>query len=690
MVTPLAKRRKLVPLLVPVSVPVAEVDEKNQMEIEEDTPGNDKVVKIPTMNEMDEVIGGLLECLDNMKDPDDPIESMEASSILLKLKVMQRSVFEELQKTSKQVQEKKLAEERIQSAVTNLSYEQSHLEHHINSGKRFKLPNLEKMCRDEQYGEEDTMVPSKTRHEIINSFLKADIDEPEQHKKIIKILQNEINMRELLQRDVNLKQKELAIVKSKLHLKTQFLKGLPEKLRDVERASQPIQRFFQNQKKLSNNSALNKNKNNNNTDSVVHLIGSDRRTRLDMARKLSGPLYTLFVQIQSHLDRDQNNNLSIEVSSRTANASLVASEKSNSIESTDRELFKIEEMVVLLHIPIPAINTRNGVFCTVSSPGQNNSNVKDKKVTVVFMYMPKISVVIATTLGSDERYIDHSTLLPHLFPHDDGDWNRFTGLPITISADAAGNQKRPKKTYPPANIGRPYIWCNYIAGLHLNSGKDPSECLESSTMVVIRELSRRVRANATLTFILKTLVQLPQQIPMHSKMKGNNTTSTNQNKKTNTNCRLVKFKVRESSSSSAESSSSSSCSKDGTKCYLVDIKRVAGITSSNSTTNSSKNLICAQVKINRFRYPAIPPVWSLTCKDKAWGEYQGSTTALESCTNPLHDENLFKLEQIVNVDSLYELAHEDSEDTYDWILTHQLQKIMAEWSVCNEVVGNGI
>jgi hypothetical protein len=84
------------------------------------------------------------------------------------------------------------------------------------------------------------------------------------------------------------------------------------------------------------------------------------------------------------------------------------------------------------------------------------------------------------------------------------------------------------------------------------------------------------------------------------------------------------------------------------------------------------------VQIHSSRYPAVPPVWSLNtnCDDITSG-----TDGDSSSGNPslLCDDRLVILERKVNLEALDKAVIPDQEESYDWIVVHQLRQLMQEW-----------
>jgi ABC-type transporter Mla subunit MlaD len=130
----------------------------------------------------------------------------------------------------------------------------------------------------------------------------ANVLDPSQKQQIIALLHQELNRRGLLQRDVKLKQQELNKITAELKNKRQILDSLPDQLAVLERASKPMQKFFSHAAS------------NNTTEDSLRMIGTERSTRLEHARSLPTPLYTLFQQLQQYVDQTTSPSLSSSLS----------------------------------------------------------------------------------------------------------------------------------------------------------------------------------------------------------------------------------------------------------------------------------------------------------------------------------------------------------------------------------------
>ena len=518
----------------------------------------------------------------------------KASSTLLEIKSIQRELFQKLQETNLAIEAKRQEFEKQSMLLSSLKYETAYLEGQLK--KDTPTPHLERMCRDETENAADM-----TTRELMNSFLCGDAavsyEDPSQYKKVLTKLHKEINLRGSLERDATQVQKELTESKKSLEQKQQFLSDLPKKLEQMERASLPLQRFFDNS-----------------VETDVSLAGMERKKRLDMARSLPGPLYTLFVQLQSHLDSSPEPDVSVAVTKKQV------APPANETEAW----FQPDPHVVQLQLPLP----------------EGAKDSRKTRVTIDFVYLPKLRIVTAEASGGTPEKVDIGTLLVNLFPGDEGKmiWSADN---VHLQSDAS--------TYM---TGRPYHWCNYLAGVHLpaasaNINQDPL-----STKAVIKELMDRLQANSTLTSILSTLEKRkPNPIPIHPAWSDPSGSSDSP-----PTAKLIGWK---------ETRGKGDPSNVNEKSFEATIRR------KGSTME-------ATVTVDPSRYPSVPPRWSLTSGEESWGEKHGSTESLESGTNPLHDNGLGEIERAVNV-KLEDLVAEDDNATCDWILAHQLSRIIQLW-----------
>jgi hypothetical protein len=242
-----------------------------------------------------------------------------------------------------------------------------------------------------------------------------------------------------------------------------------------------------------------------------------------------------------------------------------------------------------------------------------------------------------------------------------------------ISAEQMAIWKMRQLFYTNCQYGRPYRWCQYLAGLHYPKPSSSmtaipqdllAQCqIEVTTRVVLQTLHRRIRSHFVLWQLMKKLKSLPNPIPVHPSMSGN---IQQNNTVENVSAKLTNFQLVQASASSAVPCD---C-----KVYSVVLKR------------KSKSLK-AQVKVSA-RYPVEPPLWSLqeaTCKDineKGTKKQKMSPlvgTAMDDSLS-LYDSSLGRIECHLNTLADRNAYFNDKEeDSYNWILMHQVRRLILEW-----------
>ena len=510
----------------------------------------------------------------------------DASCNLLEMKSLQRDMLTKLKEANSALQEKRAELKKQQVLLDSLEYEQSYLQGQTEA--QLSTPHLERMCREEMQNEE------MNKEESMNTFLcgskTTSFEDPANYQTVLAKLHKEINLRGSLERDAIQAQKSLAEKTKALEQNQQFLKELPKKLNQMEKASLPLQKFF---------------------GKDVTMIGTERSKRLEMARSLPGPLYTLFVQLQSYLDASPEEGVSIHVTKKIV--------KPTSSETED--WFQPDSHAVQLQMTLP--------------------DAKNKQVIIEFVHLPRLNVVTAEASGGADK-VDLHSLLMNLFPCDEGN--------MVWSAESVHLKDAASSFLP----GRPYHWCNYLAGIHLPPTMASGSLDPLSTRAVVKELLSRLDANTTLTNILTTLKN-KKTIPVHSAWSD------------------------ASDSSSPIVAKLSGWTEEGNEGY---VKTFAATLKRKSTK------VKATVTVDMSRYPSVPPRWSLTTGGESWGEQHGSMEALESGTNPLYDNDLGRIEHKVN-GQLEELVNRNDKETYNWVLGHQLHRLVRMWDESERASENG-
>ena len=289
-----------------------------------------------------------------------------------------------------------------------------------------------------------SVEPTSTHQSISEYFDGADVCDPEQREAIMSKLNSELTSRKQMERTVQERQDHLEKLRDVLSSKQKFIRELPNRLNDIERASMPLQKLCQ---KEATGRGGHKD---GQFEATALLIGSDRRRRFQMAEKLPKPLYTLFYQIQSCLDV-----LTIEDDYPDGSLPFL-------------ELISSASPAVLLKVPLP----------DVSNSGDVTYYKAKKIVTIKFDYDHPTSLIV-TTCGSDHGA---RHLIDELFPGDHGGDGCHIGTGKFV-----------------------YQWSNYLAGMHFVQSEMTHTKMRQSATVVVKALIRRARAVATLNKITSNL-----------------------------------------------------------------------------------------------------------------------------------------------------------------------------------------
>jgi hypothetical protein len=235
------------------------------------------------------------------------------------------------------------------------------------------------------------------------------------------------------------------------------------------------------------------------------------------------------------------------------------------------------------------------------------------------------------------------------------------------------------------NSSKPYNWCQYLAGLHYprrDKGEKETAVyrIDPTTKSTMIRMSRRIRSHATLCAMLKLLMttELPNPIPVHPSMESYMTTES------------ASRKI--STKPGKWTEDMSVCDDVGEVCKYYNV----------TLTRKSKSLNI-RVKIDP-RYPAVPPTWTFQqCSTsstsnadvESWGQSHGTVNALhgtggkEDQQPTLYDSVLGKLEADVNtLRGMSRFLTDKDEESYDWILMHQLRVIVSVWDGHQQALEN--
>ena len=312
-------------------------------------------------------------------------------------------------------------------------------------------------------------------------------------------------------------------------------------------------------------------------------------------------------------------------------------------------------------------------------------------VTIKFRYLPRLGLVTAEAAGDDGEG-GSGALLAGLFPDDDGTALPSSAAPFLLmdgGGDAAQQQAVEEALRERGDL--PYSWCQYVAGLiypprpeaaeeegfdeeddddanhyddlddedgigptssaryasshhianeakYLTTDQETPKrrAIEPSTRSVVRSLSRRIRARATLGALLSALGRgKAPPPPVHPALEAKSTTGTSS--------RLTSWKE-------CTTGADKSC-----RYYAASIQR-----------GSDGSTVRATVKIDPA-YPAVPPLWSL----------QDATSGLrdDGDVGAAYDPAMGAIEDAINAD-LATLVVDGVEETYDWILSAQVARLL--------------
>lgn len=509
---------------------------------------------------------------------------------MLQLKSLQRRLLDEIHTSQAKLVEQRKVRDRQELELENLRYQKVLNNHAIEASRNPDISNLTLLCRSELEGDADPTTGDK---ELIQRFFQADAHDPNQRGAIVDKLNQQLERRKGLETELGILQREASALKQSLNEKRKTLESLPSKLQDIERACVPLRKFCKASLHTSRAS------------------DPERLGTMELAHSLPKALYTLFYLLQSALHGME------------ASGEMSIFEKYSMVPSVEVQTDPSPR--VLLLIPIPTIS--DPPMGSVSS-GSGFGGGR-KPISIDFEFDQASNTVSASCSGDDQIT---SKLLIEVFPGDRGD-----------EPAKQSNSDESSNSYRISN-GRPYSWCNYLAGLHLprtDVASTPQPYTSASA--IIRTLVERVRAEVTLSWILNALSRKQHPLPVHPNMKD---ASFSQRKDSHT--RLVSW------SEDLEASDSS------TAFFL------ATLTCRSSTLN-------LRVGISKGRYPVTPPIWKINTGQ------EGRGGKLDEGEKALVNENLeVKLKESLEQD-VEKLVDTDDATTHDWVLSHKLSEVARKW-----------
>jgi len=607
------------------------------------------------------------------------IPTSDASISLLRLKSFQRNILETVrlnqtilaqQSEKRDKQDSQLENLRYQHALNEESQRQSNGE--IGTTEILRLVrrtattaiNLE-MNLDDEDEDDKSNIESNNKNSnegysdsagMLQNYLGVDWKDPSQRSTIVAKLNEEVAARKNLEEQLRRVQQDRTSKFELLATKQKLLKDLPMKLAEMEKASLSLQTFCQRSSLSSSSVKMD----------VTPKLGTKRRNRLDLAKTLPKALYTVYYQLQSCLDvmataaattiKTTMDVIAAEISSESMPVvDVLTCETISSNTSSSSSAAKS----VVLKIPIP----------TVSDGGVLNFHPK-KSASITFEYDARIDMVLATS-GSD--YDMGQFVIDELFPGDKGEW-----ISQTNSSDGGSNEFEIKDTQnnnSNKNSSRAYQWCNYLGGLHVAPREQTGAKMHCSARVIVKALVRRVRATATLSWLLHSFSCKPRSFPMHSAMKSLlfDDDRNKEVKESLSSIRLSSWAILEGNQVASKSPPLTSSTKKNHHIRIYE-----AVLKGNASLSSLPKTLTARVYIDVARYPSIIPQWKFLSSRLKPREGEKSLENLKSEQLPLYNESLARLGKHVNCD-VDQLVLSSDQTTYDWILAQQLAEIVRCW-----------
>ena len=558
---------------------------------------------------------------------------------------------------------------------------------------------------------------------------KSSHRDPSNHAYILQKLQSNLQTRSTLVEQLSKSKLELKELQKKRDTYRNFLNQIPKKLVELEKAGESLNTFFGGGnsgggvwKDVLNDTtnadedevmddgskvdvaAASRKKKVQAANLLVNRPSCDRTKRFQLAQSnLPSPLYVLFVQLVGYLDAwaslellgTGDSEACIGEDSKILDGFVGANGMDVAAVPPDEGSVHDSWNVVLSLSPSDILPPEIG---SILGKSYANSRSTTSVIKVIFSYNKEQGVVFASV--NDEE--GNEGLLDGLFPGDDGVTNPNESLSLlkrdedefddNDSDKGDDIQDGKESNAEDKSIGKPYYWCQVLSGPDFpppsssnsmnetaasngDGGVDaPSFQIQTCTKAVFRQLLRRIRARKTLAAMLEYMSKRSQlhPLPIHPSMKGEDNADGSNPQQS------IKAKLQ----------SWVDDSKEGGKDKLV-----AGTSYKKSYTATIKrksSTLKATVIIDTQRYPSEPPVWSLQNEDgssgtvSSWGEEHGSVSSLQQNSNnvsgtpPLFDAALHRIECHVNQD-LDKFVRQDVENTYDWILIHQLADIVSSW-----------
>jgi hypothetical protein len=544
--------------------------------------------------------------------------------------------------------------------------------------------------------------------------------DPARHSYNLSKMHSELTTRGTLHNKLLKAKKGKSVLLEELTKKRKFLTCLPEKILELEKGVEALRGYFDNEEINPSQELMN--------------VGIGDLERGQKARELSAPLYTLFVQfgsfIQAHPGAGKDANANADLNCQEWKLKVVPVDQETSLDTVGNGG---GEHDVPMETEQLTSTTRSAGTEHEIKQIMNNLLQKEEKalqlqiptsttskdlITIQFEYLSELKIITAHVV--QDKILDslwlgkESLLLMNLFLGDTGkdlplgsssgivyrdntpvdtaeeiesvnmeqiveDQDQGESTNVAVSLKQMALWKIRQSFYNDTKKGKPYDWCQYLAGLNYPKPQLDEEDellkrsqIEISTKVVLLALYRRFRSHATLGALVRKLGKnRPNPIPYHPSL------STDDDSARDVLTKLVTFEEN----NAPDSTNANLTSDCGGKVYCATIKR------------KQKSIkIC--VKIDA-RYPSVPPLWSLHPSSSVSNQVQASVggkrtkfaeghsstlSGMGSDNLPLYDSTLGIIESRVNSledSSMY--VKDEVEESYDWIIMHQLRRIIVEW-----------
>ena len=567
--------------------------------------------------------------------------------------------------------------------LQNILYEKNHLENEIRSCMQVDSTFLLKMAKDElEVASDEINEEYKTRDateemnqdEIIDKFLAPSKaarkdriptyshHDTARHSANLSKLHQELSTRGSLHTQLLKAKKEKSQLLQELNKKRKFLASVPKQIEQLEKGMDVIQKHFQDF---------------NHPETSLSLTTDERD---EVAGNLCGPLYTLYVQLKTFIHANKDSPLysgwSVIIKDIENDIRMEIDTENEKLAAIYKKLVRKNEKCIQLQIPIK--NGSKDEMLKVEFEYYSELNfvtarvVQDKASELLWSSKSKTSKTVGSLLLQDLIQNDNGQDLPTgsaekiiLKIDTESNAHSLSGVIETriveIEEDGIDfdmeeeNEEVPSLSqmalwklrqsfFTSADIGRPYNWCQYVAGLNFTS-KHLGESLENKEMMTQSQTEASMK---TMMQLIQRRVRSHTVLRQHLKSFGNGVVNCHPSvDPSDFKTKILNF--------------SEIANDDKSVIYALTLKC------------NTKTLKC-QVKIDSG-YPIQPPTWSL----------QEATTLVPSSRGDsnLYDSTLGNIEARVNSleggNGIY--YNQEVEESFDWILSHQMRQIMLEWDL---------